>query len=143
MPRSMLVNPDLTTEEMNIEISEAPRVLGGGADDKLHVAFVESGLTVAALFSSDAKRAEKPEPNPLASMGRKEAETGDSRFLSDPTRAILGPVLFVGEEGQDLSDEEVESIHNGLRAVEHYKEDFPEEFELWRDAVINLTKGVE
>ncbi|WP_462398363.1 hypothetical protein [Corynebacterium falsenii] len=142
MPRSMLVTPDLRTEEMDVDLSDAPMVLGGNEHDRLHVAFVDSGMTVAALYSSDAKKVEDPEPNPLASMGRKEAETGDSRFLSDPTRAILGPVLFVGEEGENLTDEEIESIYKGIRAVENYKNDYEEEFTLWRDAVINLTKGL-
>lgn len=142
MARALLVNPDLTYKELDVDFSDAAEVLGGGDHDRLHVAFVESGLTVAAVYSSEARKAEHPEPNALASMGRKESETGDSRFISDPTRAILGPVLFVGEEGQDLTEEEIESVHNGIRAVEHYKADNPEEFKLWHDAVVNLTRGI-
>ncbi|QFQ03057.1 hypothetical protein CUROG_08545 [Corynebacterium urogenitale] len=142
MARSLLVTPDLKVEELDIELSQAGEVLGGSGDDRLHVAFVESGLTIAAIYSSEAAKAERPEPNPLASMGRKESETGDSRFLSDPTRAILGPVLFVGEGGADLTDEEVDSVFNGIRALEHYQEDQQEEYLLWHDAVINLTRGL-
>lgn len=142
MARCLLVKPDLTIEEHDIELSQAPQLLGGSADDRLHVAFAESGLSIPAVYSSDAARAEHPEPNPLASMGRNESDTGDSRFLSDPTRAILGPVLFVGENGADLTDEEVESVHNGLRAVQNYREDQAEEFLLWHDAVVNLTRGL-
>ena len=48
----------------------------------------------------------------------------------------------MGEEGEDLTDEEIESIYKGIRAVENYKNDYEEEFTLWRDAVINLTKGL-
>ncbi|WP_408925203.1 hypothetical protein ACKFRT_10280 [Corynebacterium sp. YSMAA1_1_F7] len=142
MARSMLVTPDLQAKELDIDLSEAADVLGGSEQDRLHVVFVESGLTVAAIYSSDARKAENPEPNPLASMGRKEQETGDSAFISDPTRAIIGPVLFVGDEGEDLTDEDVESIHTGIRAVENYKADNAEDYQLWHDAVINLTKGV-
>lgn len=142
MPRSMLVTPDLQTKEMDIDLSEAADVLGGSEQDRLHVVFVESGLTIAAIYSSDARKAENPEPNPLASMGRKEQETGDSSFISDPARAILGPVLFVGDEGAGLTDEDIESIHNGIRAVENYKEDNAKDYELWYNAVVNLTKGI-
>ncbi|MBF0581375.1 MULTISPECIES: hypothetical protein [Corynebacterium] len=142
MARSLLVTPDLKVEEHDIELSQAAEMLGGSADDRLHVAFVESGLTIPAIYSSEAAKAETPEPNPLASMGRNESEIGNARFLSDPTRAILGPVLFVGENGADLTDEEVESVHNGIRAVENYRADQPEEFNLWHDAVVNLTRGI-
>lgn len=142
MARSILVTPDLKVEEHDVQISQAAEVLGFSADDRLQVVFVESGLSVAAIYSSEAAKVDNPEPNPLASMGRKEQETGDSRFLSDPTRAILGPVLFVGEGGVDLTEEEVQSIHDGVRALQHYREDQPEEFLLWHDAVVNLTRGI-
>lgn len=142
MARSILVTPDLKVEEHDVQISQAAEVLGFSADDRLQVVFVESGLSVAAIYSSEAAKVDNPEPNPLASMGRKEQETGDSRFLSDPTRAVLGPVLFVGEGGVDLTEEEVQSIHDGVRALQHYREDQPEEFLLWHDAVVNLTRGI-
>lgn len=145
MPRSMLVTPDLKTTEVDVDLEssfdQAAELLGGTPDDRLLVAFTESGVSVAAVYCTAAKDAEQLEPNALASMGRQESETGDSRFISDPTRAILGPVLFVGEEGQGLTDEEVESIEQGIRAVENYKTDNPEEFQLWHDAVVNLTRG--
>lgn len=142
MARCLLVTPDLKVEEHDIELSQAPELLGGSADDRLQVAFVESGVTVPAIYSSEAAKAEMPEPNPLASMGRNAEDTGNARFLSDPTRAILGPVLFVGENGADLTDEEVDSVYNGLRAVENYRVDQPEEFLLWHDAVVNLARGL-
>lgn len=142
MARSLLVTPDLTVTEVDVELSQAAEVLGGTPADRLHVAFVDSGKTIAAIYSSEAAKAEHPEPNPLASMGRNEGETGNARFLSDPTRAILGPVLFVGEGGADLTEEEIDSVHNGIRAVEHYREDQPDEFILWHDAVVNLTRGL-
>ena len=142
MARCYLVTPDLQAQEVDTDLSQAAELLGGGAQSKLHVVFNETGTRVAAVYSDDAKKADVLEPNPLASMGRKESETGDSRFISDPTRAILGPVLFVGEEGGDLTDDEIESIENGIRAVKNYREDQPEEFRLWHDAVVNLTRGV-
>ena len=102
---------------------------------------MESGLSVAAVYSADAEHAEGVKPNPLASMGRNEADTGNASFLSDPTRAIMGNVLIMGTEGEDLTDEEVESVHKGIRAVENYKSDYPDEFQLWSDAAVNLRKS--
>lgn len=142
MARSVLVTPELDTREVDVQLSDAPELLGGSAGGRLHVAFMEGGHTIAAVYSADVSEAADAEPNPLASMGRNESETQNPRFLSDPTRAICGPVLFVGQEGADLSDEEIDSIHKGIRAVENYREDNPEEFRLWRDAVVNLRRGV-
>ncbi|RAV32125.1 hypothetical protein [Corynebacterium heidelbergense] len=142
MARSLLVTPELDVREMDVDLSQAPELLGGSAGGRLHVAFVESGQHIAAVYSEDAMNKPDAEPNPLASMGRNESDTGNARFLSDPTRAIAGPVLFVGREGEDLTDEEVESVHNGIRAVENYRADNPEEFQLWHDAVLNLHRGV-
>lgn len=145
MARSLLVTPDLSITEVDVDLEnsldQTSELLGGAPDDRLLVAFAESGKPSAAVYCSAARRAENPEPNPLASMGRQESETGDGRFISDPTRAILGPVIFIGEEGQDLTDEEVESIEDGIRAVENYKTDNPEEYKLWHDAVVNLTQA--
>ena len=146
MARCMLVAPDLTATEVDLDlennVEEAATLLEGTPDDRLHVAFAENDSTITAVYCSAATRSEVLEPNALASMGRQESDTGDSRFISDPTRAILGPVIFVGEEGEDLTDEEIESIHSGIRAVENYKQDNPEEYQLWHGAVVNLTRGV-
>lgn len=140
MPRCVLVTPSLEMKQLDIDIAEVTSILGGGENDRLHVAFVESGLSIAALYSSDARRAEHPAPNPLASMGRNESDTGNSRFLSDPARAIIGPVVFIGEAGQDLTDEEIASIERGIQAVQNYRDDEPEEYRLWHDAAINIHR---
>ncbi|MDK8511259.1 hypothetical protein QP948_07590 [Corynebacterium bovis] len=163
MARSLLVTPDLTAEEVDVDLSQATDLLGAPADGRLSVAFVEDGRSVACVYASshsdpaaagadgtagttgsaagdgDAASPDvASEPNPLASMGRNEQDTGNSAFLSDPTRAICGTVLFTGADGGDLTDEDVETVRRGIRAVENYREDQPEEYRLWRDAVLNL-----
>lgn len=76
--------------------------------------------------------------NPVASLGRNAAATGDGSFFSDPTTAICGPVIFVGAEGEDITLDEIERIKDGIRAARNYRDDYPEEFNLWRNAVYNL-----
>lgn len=138
MTKGFLVYPDLTHRIIEFEIEAAQQFLGGVTGDRVSVAFHDDGTTYAALFSAGA-RAEGAEPNPVASLGRSEAETGDSAFFSDPVRAICGPVIFVGATGEDIEDEEVERVLDGIRAVRNYMSDFPEEYGLWRGAVKNMT----
>lgn len=137
MIKGFLVNPDLTHRTIEFELDTAAAFLGGAATDRVSVAFQEDGTDYAALYNPHAK-AEGAEPNPVASLGRNEAATGNSAFFTDPTTAICGTVIFVDAEGNDIGDEEVARIKNGMRAVRHYRDDFPEEFGLWRAAVRNL-----
>ena len=62
--------------------------------------------------------------------------------MQDPIRAISGPVIFVDAEGEeDYIDEVIASVEHGIRAVKNYREDFSDEYTLWRAAVINSTKS--
>ncbi|MEJ5997537.1 hypothetical protein [Corynebacterium sp. H130] len=134
-----LVNPDLTSRKIEFELDHAAQFLGRLDSDRVSVAFQEDGTTLAALYSQDA-RAEGAEPNPVASMAKNEAATGNSAFYTDPTSAICGPVIFVGADGTDVTDADIERVEDGIRAARNYREDGPEDFKLWRDAVINLHK---
>lgn len=137
MTRGFLVNPDLTHRSVEFELVSAAQFLGGADDARVSVAFQEDGSTYAALYNSEA-RALGAHANPVASLGRMEAATGDSAFFSDPTTAICGSVIFIGAEGDDVGDAEIERIMDGIRAARHYREDYPEEFQLWRNAVYNM-----
>lgn len=137
MIKGFLVNPDLTHRTIEFELDAAATFLGGVSSDRVSVAFQEDGTDYAALYNPKAKD-EGAEPNPVASLGRNEAATGNSAFFSDPTTAICGSVIFVDAEGNDIGDEEIDRIKDGMRAVRHYHDDYPEEFQLWRAAVKNL-----
>lgn len=139
MTKGFLVNPDLTHRVIEFELDSAAAFLGGVSADRVSVAFQEDGSQYAALFNANAK-AEGAEPNPVASLGRNEAATGNSAFFSDPTTAICGPVLFVDAQGEDITDAEIDKVKHGMRAVRHYRDDYPEEFALWRGAVMNLGR---
>ena len=140
MTTGYLVNPDLTSRQINFELEHAQQFLGGATEDRVAVAFQDDGSTYAALFNPNAK-AEGAEPNPVASLARNAAATGNSAFLQDPIRAICGSVIFVDAEGQDEPIEEViAAVENGVRAVKNYREDQPEEYQLWRAAVMNSDK---
>lgn len=134
-----LVNPDLTSRKIEFEVDHAAQFLGRLDSDRVSVAFQEDGTTLAALFSPDAREA-GAEPNPVASMAKNEAATGNSAFYTDPTSAICGPVIFVGADGADVTDADIERVEDGIRAARNYREDEPEDFQLWRGAVINLHK---
>ena len=127
MIKGFLVNPDLTHRIVEFELEAAATFLGGVSSDRVSVAFQEDGVDYAALYNPTAKT-EGAEPNPVASLGRNEAATGNSAFFTDPTTAICGTVVFVDAEGEDM------------RAVRHYRDDYPEEYALWRAAVRNLGR---
>ena len=139
MTTGFLVNPDLTHRVIDFELNSAAQFLGGLATDRVSVAFQEDGSLYAALFNMTAKE-QGAEPNPVASMGRNEADTGNASFFQDPTRAICGPVIFVDAEGEDITDEEIERVKHGMRAVRNYRDDYPQEFQLWRSSVMNLGR---
>lgn len=139
MISGFLVSPDLSHRTISFELDHAAQFLGGVTDDRVSVAFQDDGSSFAALYNPDA-RANGAEPNPVASLGRGHAATGNSAFISDPTAAISGPVIFVGAEGQDIGLDEIERIKDGIRAVRNYREDNEEDYRLWRAAVLNLGR---
>lgn len=139
MTLGYLVNPDLTSRKIEFELDHAAQFLGRIDSDRVSVAFQEDGTTLAALYSPDA-RAEGAEPNPVASMAKNEAATGNSAFYTDPTSAICGPVIFVGADGTDITKADIEKVEDGIRAARNYRDDEPEDFQLWRGVVINLHK---
>ncbi len=136
-----LVHPDLSRRTIEFELEDAAQYLGGAVEGRVSVAFQEDGSTYAALYNAEA-HAEGAEPNPVASLARNAASTGNSAFLQDPMRAICGPVIFVDAEGEDDADIEaiIAAVDNGVRAVENYREDQPEEYQLWRAAVLNSAR---
>ncbi|ART22019.1 hypothetical protein CBE89_11350 [Corynebacterium striatum] len=142
MTTGFLVNPDLTRRKIEFELEHANQFLGGATEDRVSVVFQDDGSTYAALFNPQAK-AEGAEPNPVASLARNAADTGNSAFLQDPIRAISGSVIFVEADGEsDNFDAVIDAVEHGIRAVRNYREDFPEEYNLWRAAVINSDKSV-
>ena len=142
MTIGFLVNSDLTRRKIEFDLEHANQFLGGTTEDRVAVVFQDDGSTYAALFNRNAK-AEGAEPNPVASLARNAADTGNSAFLQDPIRAISGPVIFVEAEGESENfDEVIEAVEHGIRAVRNYREDYPEEYGLWRAAVINSEKSV-
>lgn len=137
MTQGFLVNPDLTYRRIDFELEHAAQFLGGADNARVAVAFQEDGSTYAALYNSEAK-AEGAHANPVASLGRNAAATGNSAFFTDPTTAVCGPVVFIGAEGEDVEEPEILRIKDGIRAARNYRSDYPQEFQLWRNAVYNL-----
>ena len=79
----------------------------------------------------------------LGTVEGRRVALGNAAFLQDPIRSICGPVIFVDAEGEDKTiDAVIESVEQGIRAVKNYREDNPEEYTLWRAAVINSTKSL-
>lgn len=137
MTIGFLVNPDLTYRTIEFELEEANQFLGGTTQDRVAVAFQEDGALYAALYSPQAKE-HRAEPNPVASLARNTAATGNPAFLTDPTAAISGPVIFVAAEGDDDIASVIEAVKNSIRAVRTYQEDNEEDYRLWRAAVLNM-----
>ncbi len=137
MTIGFLVNPDLTYRVIEFDLEDANQFLGGTMQDRVAVAFQEDGALYAALYSPEAKEC-RAEPNPVASLARNTAATGNPSFLTDPTAAISGPVIFVDAEGEDNIDAVIEPVKNSIRAVRNYREDNEEDYRLWRAAVLNL-----
>ncbi len=139
MPAGFLVSPDLSHRTVNFELEHAHQFLGGVTGDRLSVSFQDDGTTFAALYNPQA-RERGAEPNPVASLGFGAASTGNPAFISDPVRAISGPVIFTGAEGQGITGEEIDRVRDGIRAVRAYREDHEEDYRLWRAAVLNLGR---
>ena len=133
----LLVNPDLTFHRIIFDIDSANQFLGPVVQESVKVAFEQDGPTYDAYFSPEAKE-KSADPNPVASMARNTAATDNPAFLQDPSTAISGPVIFTGRDGKSIDDEVVEGIKNTIRAVRNYRQDNEEEYQLWRNAVLNL-----
>lgn len=133
----LLVNPDLTFHRIVFDLDDANQFLGPVVNEGVRVGFEQDGPVYEALYSPEAKE-RSAEPNPVASMARNTAATANPSFLQDPSTAISGPVIFVGRGGKSIDDDVVEEIKNTIRAVRNYREDNEEEYQLWRNAVLNL-----
>lgn len=133
----LLVNPDLTFHRIVFDLDDANQFLGPVVNEGVRVAFEQDGPVYEAFYSPEAKE-RSAEPNPVASMARNTAATENPSFLQDPSTAISGPVIFVGRGGKSIDDDVVEEIKNTIRAVRNYRQDNEEEYQLWRNAVLNL-----
>lgn len=133
----LLVNPDLTFHRIVFDLDDANQFLGPVVNEGVKVAFEHDGPVYDAYFSPSAKE-KRADPNPVASMARNTAATDNPAFLQDPSTAISGPVIITGRDGKSIDDEVVEEIKNTIRAVRNYREDNEEEYQLWRNAVLNL-----
>ncbi len=133
----LLVNPDLTFHRIVFDLDDANQFLGPVVNEGVKVAFEHDGPVYDAYFSPEAKE-KRADPNPVASMARNTAATDNPAFLQDPSTAISGPVIITGRDGKSIDDEVVEEIKNTIRAVRTYREDNEEEYQLWRNAVLNL-----
>lgn len=141
MTNGFLVNPDYTYEAVSFEQGNFDELLGGSDVERIRVSFTEEGPTLLAIVNQAAK-GNGGQPNPIASLGKNQEATGNSAFFTDPTAAIYGPVIVVGagsEEGTDITEEEIESVKDGIRAAENYREDQSEEYTLWYNAASNLA----
>lgn len=141
MTRGYLVQPDLTAKAIEFDIDNAAEYIGGTAEDRVAVAFQQrENATLAALHMTH-EQGDGVEPNAVASMAKSEAATGNSAFFTDPTTAVIGPVIFVGPEGEDISFAQIALVDDGIRAVKNYMEDEPEDYALWRAAALNLPEA--
>ncbi len=57
-----------------------------------------------------------------------------------PVASKLPADMLVGANAEH--DAVIESVEQGIRAVKNYREDNPEEYTLWRAAVINSDKSL-
>ena len=133
----LLVNPDLTYHRIVFDLDDANQFLGPVVRESVEVAFVQQDNEFEAYYSPQA-RENRAAPNPLASMARNQAATDNPNFLTDPSTAISGPVIFMGRHGKSIDDDIVEQIKQAIRAVRNYKVDNAEEYELWYNAVLNM-----
>ncbi|SDS47308.1 hypothetical protein [Corynebacterium timonense] len=137
----VLVQPDCDYRRVIFRPEDASRLIGA----------VEAAATTAAAFEQEGERyalffdpladTQGGEPNPVASLARNTADTANPEFLADPTRAICGSVLFAAQEGGNLGEATVEAIAQAVRAVSNYRADNEDEYELWRNAVVNRREA--
>ena len=137
-----LVNPDLTYRRLIFDLGHAHQFLGPVVHDTVRVAFLQQDDEFEAVYSPQA-REQRAQPNPVASLAKSNAATGNPQFLQDPGSAISGPVIFTGRGGKSIDDDIVEQVKQAIRAVRNYREDNPEEFELWQNAVLNMGEPLD
>lgn len=140
MTDGIIVNPDLSTRPVSFDEDQLGELLGGSTHERIAVSFTEDGRTLVAVVNA-APNAGLEDPNPFASLGKNHANTANAAFFADPTAAVMGPVIVAGGDVDavaDLDDEGREQVEEGIRAAENYREDYPEEFDLWRNAAMNL-----
>lgn len=132
MTAGILVHPDGRTEAVDFDPAAQDNIVGG-SPVQAAAAFSEETTSCRMVFNSFPE-GESAEPNPIASLARMEAATGNSRFFVDPTRAVTGVAVFYFAAEKEI----LEGIEQAARAVENYKADYPEEYRLWHNAVMNL-----
>lgn len=140
MTNGILVNPDLSTRPVSFDDTQLAELLGGSTTEHVAVSFDEGQDGLVAIVNS-APNAGLEEPNAFASLGKNHANTGNSAFFSDPTAAITGPVIVVSgsvDAVSDITEAGQEQVEEGLRATANYREDYPQEFQLWHNAAMNL-----
>ena len=137
-----LVYPDLTYHRIVFGTRSAEQFLGPTVHEQVEVAFVQQDNEFQAIYSPEA-REQCAAPNPVASMARNQAATDNPNFLNDPVHAISGPVIFTGRGGKSIDDEIVTQIKQAIRAVRNFINDNGEEYELWRNAVLNMGSPQE
>lgn len=140
MTNGILVNPDLSTRPVTVDDSQLAELLGGGSTEYISVSFDEGKEGLVAIVNS-APTAGLEEPNAFASLGKNHANTGNSAFFTDPTSAIFGPVIVVSgtvDAISDITEAGQEQVEEGIRATANYREDYPQEFQLWHNAAKNL-----
>ncbi|WP_018023359.1 hypothetical protein [Corynebacterium ulceribovis] len=141
MTTGYLVRPDFSTEivEFNTD-AEAAALIGAEVEEieRAHVVFSRPNLDPMVMIFSRAFRDEEVEPNPVSTLGREERKLGDSSFLTNPTAAKYGPVIFLGVNGQSIDEDDKQDIESGIQAAKNYLDDNPVDAELWRNAARNL-----
>ncbi|PFG27177.1 hypothetical protein [Corynebacterium renale] len=131
MTAGILVHPDGRTEAISFDAAN-PLTVVGPEPEMAAAAFSEETTSCRMVFSAAPEPGS--EPNAIASLARLEAATGNSRFFLDPTQAVAGVAVFFAASEEEIA----EGIAQAARAVENYKADFPQEFQLWHNAVVNL-----
>lgn len=140
MTNAILVAPDLSHRPVSFADTDLPELLGGNSHDLIPVSFGEEGEPLVAIMNS-APTAGLEQPNPFASLGKNFANTGNAAFFADPASAVTGPVLVVSGTPADITDITAAGrgqVEEGIRAAANYREDYPQEFQLWNNAAMNM-----
>lgn len=140
MTNGILVNPDLSSRPVSFDDTQLSELLGASTTEQVTVSFSEDSDGLVAIVNA-APNAGLEEPNAFASLGKNHANTGNSAFFADPTAAVTGPVIVVSGSSDavsDITEAGREQVEEGLRATANYRQDYPEEFQLWHNAAKNL-----
>lgn len=135
MITGVLIAPNLERRVVFCAADAAVELLGGTFQAEFPGVFDDTGLVLPVLHNPNA-HAEQAQPNPLASLARRAAATGDSAFFADPIRAVSGPIIVLAGPVADIERVEA-AVEDGVRAVEAALADHPEEFQLWQAAALN------